>query len=42
MCDEFSDACFASESKVGSIVGPVRTPNGSHLIWVQARIKGTN
>jgi len=41
MCDEFSDACFAPESKVGSIVGPVRTPNGSHLIWVQARIKGT-
>ena len=40
MCDEFSDACFAPESKVGSICGPIRTPSGSHLIWIQARIKG--
>ena len=42
MNDEFSAACFASESKVGSICGPVRTPSGAHLIWIQARIKGTD
>ena len=39
MVDEFDAVCFSE--KIGGIYGPVRTANGAHLIWLQARINGS-